>query len=109
MFCRARAVKGNRSQVTESLCTVKGTLLQIQIFSQSELQYCSVSLVNINRQSVFIAYDNWSLWSETKHQNKPTHIVFYRSLYLKIVVMSAEQSLEGFKAQCLIFMSAVSR
>lgn len=75
MFCRARAVKGNRSQVTESLCTVKGTLLQIQIFSQSELQYCSVSLVNINRQSVFIAYDNWSLWSETKHKNKPTYAV----------------------------------
>ena len=75
MFCLARAVKGNRSQVTESLCTVKGTLLQIQIFSQSELQYCSVSLVNINRQSVFLAYDNWSLWSETKHKNKPTYAV----------------------------------
>lgn len=42
-------------------------------------------------------------------QNKPTHIAFYCSLYLKIVVMSAEQSLEGFKAQCLIFLSAVSR
>ena len=74
MFCRARAVKGNRSQVTESLCTVKGTLLQIQIFSQSELQYCSVSLVNINRQSVFIAYGNWSLWSETKHKKRVLNV-----------------------------------
>ena len=28
-----------------------------------------------NRQSVFIAYDNWSLWSETKHKNKPRYAV----------------------------------